>query len=153
MNNSSINILIGHADKIDALQLTDALKDILPSCNTIYTSDGNAVLRHIKTNATPDIVFLDLNMPFKNGIACLKDIYNNSLLPGIPIIIYSTTKNIKDINNAYQHGAAFYIIKPGSLTELGQIIRRAIFLLGRPQNERVDKASFVLREISTYNYI
>src|SRR5215210_3156679 len=114
MNDSSINILIADDDKDDALILIEVLEDNLPSCKCIHTTDGIAALRHIKTDVNPDIVFLDVNMPLKNGINCLKDIYNNNLLPTTPIVICSTSSNIKDIKAADEYGAALYIIKPTS---------------------------------------
>jgi DNA-binding NarL/FixJ family response regulator len=83
-------------------------------------------------------------MPLKNGLYCLKDIYNLDLLPAIPIIIYSTSNNIKDIDEAYKYNAAFYIIKPPSFKVLVEIIQRALVVLEKPAGERVDKANFVL---------
>lgn len=144
MNSSSINILIAEDDKDDALMLSEVLQDIMPSCNCIHVPDGIAALRYIKTNDQPDLVFLDLNMPLKNGINSLKDIYNLDLLPDTPIVIYSTSQNIKDINDAYEYGASFYIIKPAKFNELCKIIKRAITILGKPKSERVDKSNFVL---------
>jgi DNA-binding NtrC family response regulator len=152
MNNSSVNILIAEDDWDDALMLTEALQDNLPSCNCIYKTDGNSALRSIKTEATPDIVFLDLNLPLKNGIHCLKDIHHRNLLPTTPVIIFSTSQNIKDIKVADEYGAAFYIVKPSSFKELNKIISRAIELLGRPNGEKLNKSDFVLREKRTFNY-
>jgi len=151
MNTSSINILIADDDKEDALLLTEALQDVLPSCKCIHTIDGITALRCIKNDVTPDIVFLDLNMPLKNGIHCLKDIHHLDLLPDTPIIIYSTSHNMKDIKVADEYGAAFYIVKPSSFNELNKIISRAVELLGRPSGERLKKSDFVLRE-KTFNY-
>jgi CheY-like chemotaxis protein len=146
MKRSSINILIADDDLEDALMLTEALKEHLPSCNCIYTTDGLAALRIIKTEVNPDLVFLDINMPFKNGINCLKDIQNNNLLPTTPIFIYSTSKNIKDIKAADELGAALYIVKPTSFYEMNRIVKRAINFLGEPKTERLNKSDFVLRE-------
>ncbi|GEO07589.1 response regulator [Segetibacter aerophilus] len=146
MNSSSINILIADDDNDDAQLLSEAILNILPSGKCSHVVDGIAALRHIKTNVEPDLVFLDLNMPLKNGINCLKDIYNLDLLPNTPIVIYSTSKNIKDIEDAYKYGASFYIVKPASFKELCKIIKLAITILGKPKSERVEKSNFVLRE-------
>jgi DNA-binding NtrC family response regulator len=146
MNRSTINILIADDDRDDALLLTEAVHDILPSANCIHVLDGIAALRHIKTNVEPDLVFLDLNMPLKNGLNCLKDISNLDLLPNTPIVIYSTSRNIRDIDESYKYGASFYIIKPASFRELCKIIKLAITLLGKPKSERVEKSNFVLKE-------
>src|SRR4051794_15093549 len=100
MNTTSVNVLIADDVGDDALLLIEALQDNLPSCNCMHTKDGNSALRCIKNDAAPDIVFLDLNMPLKNGIHCLKDIHHLNLLPDTPVIIYSTSQNIKDIKVA-----------------------------------------------------
>ena len=140
------DILIADDDSDDASFLAEAIQHILPSAKCVHVRDGIAALRHIKTNAKPDLVFLDLNMPLKNGIDCLKDISNLELLPDTPIVIYSTSQNIKDIDQAYKYNASFYIIKPSSFTELCKVISTAIVFLGKPRGERVEKANFVLKE-------
>lgn len=143
----SINILIADDDLDDALMLTEALQEHLPSCKCTHAMDGVAALRTIKTEESPDLVFLDINMPLKDGIHCLRDIQNHNLLPTTPIFICSTSKNLKDIKAADEYGAAFYIVKPSSFNELNRIIKRALNLLGRPKIERSNKSDFVLREI------
>ena len=146
MSSSSINILIADDDRDDAQLLTEALQDVLPSGRCVHVTNGIAALNYIKTKVRPDLVLLDLNMPLKNGIDCLKDISNFDLLPNTPIAIYSTSKNAKDIDEAYKYGASFYIIKPASFRELCRIIKLAITILGKPKSERVDKSNFVLKE-------
>jgi CheY-like chemotaxis protein len=140
------DILIAEDDKDDVALLTEALQIIFPDSNIVGVPDGIAAIRYIKTSSPPDLVFLDLNMPLKNGLSCLRDIYNLELLTGTPIIIYSTSHNIKDIDEAYKHNAAFYIIKPASFKHLCEIIRAAIGLLQNPSFERVEKQNFVLSE-------
>jgi CheY-like chemotaxis protein len=146
LNNYSLNILIVDDDEDDSLSLSEAIQDILPSCNFYFEGDGNAALRFIKTKAAPDLVFLDLNLPIKNGMDCLKEIYNLNLLPGTPIVIYSTSNNTQEVDEAYNHGAMFYIVKPTSDKELTKLVKLAISILGKPKSERVDKSNFVLQE-------
>ncbi|WP_018614162.1 response regulator [Segetibacter koreensis] len=148
MNSSSINALIAEHEKEFALMLTEALQDILPSCKCVFMPDGIAALRYIKNNDNPDLVFLNLDMPLKNGINCLKDIYNLKLLPATPVITYASSANIKDINDAYEYGAAFYLVKPTTSKELNKIIKRAISLLGQPRSERLTKCNFVLKGVA-----
>ena len=151
MNNCSINILIADDDSEDVLLLKEALEDNLPSCKCVHATDGIAALRHIKTDISPDLVFLDVNMPLKNGINCLKDIANQDLLPATPIIVFSSSKNIRDIRTADEYGAAFYIVKPTSFDEWNKLIFRAIELLGKPKSEKANKSNFVLREGDSFD--
>jgi CheY-like chemotaxis protein len=146
MNTLSPNILIADDDKDDIAFLTEAIEAALPSANIVAVTDGIAALRDIKTSVAADIVFLDLNMPLKNGLEVLKDIYNHELLPNTPIVIYSTSNKLKDIDDAYNYNAAFYIIKPASFKELSRIIKAVVTFLLDGQKERVGKTDFVLSE-------
>lgn len=146
MNSYTLNVLIADDDNDDAAMLTEALLEVLPSCNCVHVLDGNAAIKHIQTNPLPDLVFLDLNMPLKNGMSCLKEIYSSNALPTTPVVVYSTSKNSKDIDDAYEHRATFYIIKPTSFKELKKIIKRALSILGKPKIERQEKTNFVLEE-------
>lgn len=145
-----MKILIADDDKEDINFLKEAIELVLPSVNIVDVSDGIAALRHIKTSDPPDLVFLDLNMPLKNGLNCLKDIFNHDLLPGTPIVIYSTSNNIKDIDEAYKHNAALYIVKPSSFKVLTEIIKCTITTLEKPASQRVPKSNFVLSETKLF---
>ncbi len=79
MSNFKLNILIAEDDKDDAEMLIEALRSVLPSGNCIVTKNGIECLRYLKTHDAPDLVFLDLNMPLKNGISTHGDIYNEDL--------------------------------------------------------------------------
>ena len=139
-------MLIVDDDQDDSLALAEAIHAILPSCNLYFEGDGIAALQFIKTKAPPDLVFLDLNMPLKNGLECLKHISRLNLLPDTPIVINSTSNNINDIDLCYNYGAMFYLIKPTSDKVLTKLVKLAISILGKPKSERVDKAHFVLTE-------
>ena len=146
MNTYTLNVLIVDDDEDDSLSLAEAIQDILPSCNLHFEGDGIAALEFVRTKAAPDLVFFDLNLPLKNGLDCLKEIYDQNLLPDTPIVIYSTSNNTTDIDECYNYGAKFYIVKPTSDKELTKLIKLAISILGKPISERVDKANFVLTE-------
>jgi CheY-like chemotaxis protein len=68
-----------------------------------------------KNAKRPDIVFLDLNLPRKNGRSVLAEVKSDPVLQAIPIIIFSTSNAHKDIERSYELGANCYITKPGNL--------------------------------------
>jgi CheY-like chemotaxis protein len=74
----------------------------------------------------PDILFLDINMPVKNGIECLQLIRKESKYDKIPILIYSTSVNKVDIDKAYQNGANYFIVKPNAIDDITSIIKKLI---------------------------
>lgn len=139
------NILIVDDDQDDALWLSEIILEIEDRCKFFFEKDGIAALKFISTKPRLDFIFLDLNMPLKGGLECLRDIHNHDLLPNTPVIIYSTSNNLKDIDEAYRYGAVYYIVKPTSSKVLRQFVEQALeFLTVSVQNRR-DKSDFVLR--------
>ncbi len=65
----------------------------------------------------PDIVFLDLNLPGKDGRSVLSEVKSDPALRKIPIVIFSTSSAHKDIHSSYELGANCYITKPGNLKD------------------------------------
>ena len=74
----------------------------------------------------PDIIFLDLNMPVKNGIECLKEIRNDSKLDKLPIIVYTTSDNPRDIDTCYDLKANLYVVKPTSFESIIKTLKKII---------------------------
>jgi CheY-like chemotaxis protein len=85
-------------------------------------------------------------MPLKNGIECLCSIRNDRNFDKTPVIMYSTSHNIKDIDKCYKQGANFYIVKPVTLTKMTNILEKLFTALGKPKRELGAKDQFVLME-------
>jgi CheY-like chemotaxis protein len=80
--------------------------------NVITSSNGFECLKLLE-NMIPDIIFLDINMPVMGGIECLELIKSNSEYKHIPVVMYSTTTNKKEIEIIEKLGAHF-LSKPVS---------------------------------------
>lgn len=108
-------------DDIDDQELfIKALKEIDQQCHCITALNGEEALFKLineKTNL-PDLIFLDLNMPKVNGKQCLKEIKLNLMLQNIPVIIYSTSAAVKEMQETTQLGAALFMQKPSRFSEL-----------------------------------
>jgi response regulator of citrate/malate metabolism len=89
-----------------------------------YTSDnGVEALHMLETKALiPDYIFLDVNMPKMNGIACLKQIKNLPHLKRTKVFMYSTTSEGSTVEESTKLGATDFIIKPASTTVLKQVL-------------------------------
>lgn len=122
------HILIVDDDADDRMLFEDALKEVCD--RTKLTSLGNGMdLMDIlikKSDSVPDIIFLDINMPGKNGFECLESIRTSPDINHIPIILYSTCSQEETINKAYSLGANFYISKPNNFDTLKIIISKAL---------------------------
>jgi CheY-like chemotaxis protein len=60
----------------------------------------------------PQLIFLDINLPKKNGQEVLQFIKGNTALLHIPVIMLSTSSYHRDVLTSYQNLANCYITKP-----------------------------------------
>lgn len=72
----------------------------------------------------PDVIFLDLNLPKKNGIEVLKQIKQTPHLQKIPVIVLTTSGDNMDVSLSYSAGASSYIQKPIDATLFMEAIQR-----------------------------
>lgn len=93
----------------------------------------------------PDIIFLDLNMPVKNGFECLKEIRSNDKLKKICTIIFSTSYSNSDIELCYQLGANAYIQKPFNQEEMKNILKNTLDTDWNDPCSTLEKHNFVLQ--------
>ena len=71
----------------------------------------------------PDLVLLDLNLPKRDGLSVLTAMKANPNLRRIPVVIFSTSQLLQDIDRSYELGANCYISKPGNLTDFFSMMR------------------------------
>jgi DNA-binding response OmpR family regulator len=107
-----------------------ALNTIDENISFVTANDGIEALHKLQIESafTPHFIFLDLNMVRMSGRECLREIKKMPHLKNVPVIIYSTSSEQKDITETMLLGATDYIVKPPSisiLTErLEQVLRR-----------------------------
>lgn len=71
----------------------------------------------------PDMIFLDLNLPRKNGMEVLKELKEDPKLRFIPVLILTTSSAEKDIFETYSHHANCYITKPVNMDEFFEVAK------------------------------
>jgi CheY-like chemotaxis protein len=99
-----------------------ALKTAEPDAKLITSGNGPEALKKLADGETPDYIFIDLNMPYMPGIECLAEIKKIDMLKDVPAIIYTTSSNRRDAQDAKQAGAAHFLIKPTSLATLSNVL-------------------------------
>lgn len=125
-----LNILLADDDPDDRFFFGMAMKSV-PFSSTISTVDnGEELMGFLEKNIAelPDVIFLDLNMPRKNGHQCLLEIKNNEKLKKIPVVIYSTSLHDQIADVLYENGAHYYL-KKCNFSELPTAIDKILSLL------------------------
>jgi len=100
-------------DPDDILLFDDALKLIGSTYSFIPAANGEEALS-ILNDVTPDIVFLDVNMPIMNGQKTLEAIRSDPRLNSIPVCMLSTTSNKDEVKIFKKLGAIEFIVKQNS---------------------------------------
>lgn len=111
--------IIYHADddEDDRLLFIDALDELNLPVKVHQLEDGQALLDVLfrKAGQLPEIVFLDINMPGKNGFECLKELRAAAgQLSEVKVVMLSTSGNPENINRSFELGADLYAIKPST---------------------------------------
>ena len=81
---------------------------------------------NILRSVTPDVIFLDINMPRVTGIKCLEEIRKIRSLAHVPVYIYSTGINSREGQKAILLGAKDYIIKPNRINDLSSVLKNIL---------------------------
>ena len=128
MKSDELNILLADDDVDDCLFFKDAVSTFIPATNFSAVHDGDQLMQLLtnETGRLPDVLFLDLNMPRKNGFECLNEIKQNKKLKNLPVVIFSTSNANDSINVLFKTGADVYIRKPSNLEQLVQVIKYAL---------------------------
>ena len=137
------NIILADDDSDDRDLFVEAVNFFDPTINVITRRDGEQLMEFLGNDrASFDLIFLDLNMPRKNGKECLTEIRANRKLSNTPVIIYTTSLNPVDIEETYGLGANFFLRKPNSFEELKETL--AIVLGGKLGTMKKTRDTFVV---------
>jgi CheY-like chemotaxis protein len=120
-----MHILMADDDKDDFLILQEAAEKAGEKLQLSYAGNWLELWRFI-LKTLPDILFLDINMPVKDGIECLQLLRKERKYDKVPILIYSTSISKADIDSAYRNGANYFIVKPSAIDDITKIIQKLI---------------------------
>lgn len=146
MNQNPLHILLADDDEDDRMIFRDAIHEVKVKTNLTMVNDGVQLMEYLQTldGDLPQIVFLDLNMPRKNGIECLREIRNDPHLKDLSIAIYSTSASEEDIEDTFVKGANVYIKKPSDFNTLVKVLEEVITINWQYHTSDLNKENFVL---------
>jgi CheY-like chemotaxis protein len=146
MRPKQLNILLADDDADDCLFFEEAISELVPPTTFTAVHDGEQLMKLLsnKINKLPNVIFLDLNMPRKNGFECLTEIKKNKALKDLPVVIFSTSFEQEVVNQLYQNGAHFFIRKPSEFSLFKKIILYAITLMKENNNSQPSSEDFIL---------
>jgi CheY-like chemotaxis protein len=145
VNKPVIDIVLVDDDADDRSIFSDALSELKIDTKLTLLEDGRNLLEFLeKSEKLPDILFLDLNMPYKSGVECLIDIRKHTKFNDLSIAIYSTSSTDKDIEDTFIHGANIYIRKPNNFANLKKVLGDVVNMNFQFHNSGLNKETFLL---------
>jgi CheY-like chemotaxis protein len=140
------SILLADDDPDDCIFFKEAVEALQFTTSIIMVNDGEQLMQFlIKNNSPlPDALFLDLNMPRKNGFECLAEIKQTPLLQLLPVVIFSTSLEQDVVNQLYNNGAQYFIRKPADFFQFKKIIQLTIQLLSQNNITATEREDFVI---------
>lgn len=141
-----VEILLVDDDQDDRSIFNDALSELKMETSLTLLEDGRDLVGYLEDpkNKRPDILFLDLNMPYKSGVECLKEIRAIQKFRDLSVAIYSTSNSEKDMEDTFINGANIYIRKPNDFTQLKKVLTEVLSINWQFHTSALNKETFLL---------
>jgi CheY-like chemotaxis protein len=127
------HLVLADDDDDDILFFREALMDLPIRSELKCLKDGEQLLTYLSSldsNQMPDLIFLDINMPCKNGIHCVCEIREDEKYQTVPIIMFTESGNQKFILETRKCGANKYLKKPQTFNGLVDILTNILSVEG-----------------------
>jgi CheY-like chemotaxis protein len=146
MKTETYHILLAEDDEDDRLFFKEAISELKINSELTIVNDGVQLMNYLnqKDVVLPHLLFLDINMPRKNGMKALQEIRNDKRLKDLSVAMYSTSSAQKDIEAALANGANIYINKPSDFDHLKRIITKAVSVNWQYHTSGLNKENFIL---------
>jgi CheY-like chemotaxis protein len=147
MRDEPFHVLLADDDEGDRLLFKEAFSELKIKTVVHTVNNGFQLMEWLdkKGSPLPHLIFLDLNMPIKNGFECLREIKSKKKLKDVFIAIYSTSDNEKDMEETFLNGANVYIAKPNDFKILKQVLEKAVVTAFTFQDPKLKRENFLLR--------
>ncbi len=127
---NSATILLVEDNPDDVILTREALKEGKINNAFYEVGDGVEAMAFLrkqgkyKDSPRPDIIFLDLNLPKKDGREVLAEIKGDSSLCSIPVVVLTTSDAEEDVLKSYKLHANCYVTKPVNLERFFSVIKQ-----------------------------
>jgi CheY-like chemotaxis protein len=135
MYDPSLTILMAEDDADDRFLMSRAFRQLGMDKALQFVTDGEELMAYLnscgnssdkESLSLPALLFLDLNMPRKDGREALKEIRANPNFRDLPVVVWTTSRHEEDIAFCHVNGASSYATKPHGYEELVVTIRNIL---------------------------
>jgi len=123
-----INVVLVEDNPKDALIFLRIFKKEGLTDSVIWLKDGEEAVNRLIVEEIwlPKVILLDMKLPKLTGIEVLSKIRKHPKISKTPVVMFSSSDEIIDIQNAYREGANAYSIKPQNYQETKVVIKNIV---------------------------
>ncbi len=124
-----MQILIVEDNPADARLVREVMRDSKVINEIHWVPDGVEALAYLRRQGKyadaprPNLIFLDLNMPRKDGREVLHDVKDDDELRRIPIVVMTSSQAEEDVARAYDQHANCYVRKPIDFEQFHAVVK------------------------------
>ncbi|RYU94216.1 response regulator [Emticicia agri] len=124
----SLNIVLAEKDTEYQEIFQEALEEASIPATLTIVNDGKELMDKLKSAQSPtyNVVVMDMNIPKKSGIQCLKEIRKDHKWNNTYSVILTSDKNKNQVEKAYRAGANLFVTKPDSYKDYIETIRKIL---------------------------
>jgi CheY-like chemotaxis protein len=137
------NVLVAEDDKDDFEILADVIKDRSVKVLVTHAENGDILMRMIHEKI-PDLLFLDVVMPCRDGKACIKEIRADKKFDGLPVIIYTSVRDMDTVEFCFRNGSNMYVLKPETYSEIVDVVDKIFSVQWKKLQYYPTRSGFIL---------
>jgi DNA-binding response OmpR family regulator len=115
----AIDVLVADHGDQDARKTLAAIRRVVPIASTLRILHGDQAVRLMFKRGLfthepqlPRLVILELNLPMIDGKSLLHRLSKHGKTQGVPVVVFTESRNPKDMHDSFRLGARAYIEKP-----------------------------------------
>ncbi len=125
-------ILLAEDDPKDVELILEALEEHRLANEVVVANDGREALDYLyrtgkyagRSNGNPVVLLLDLKMPKYDGIEVLRTIKGDELLKALPVVVLTSSRESRDLEQCYELGVNAYVVKPVKFPEVLDAVKK-----------------------------
>ncbi len=145
MSPDKLNVYLADDDEEDRLLFKEAFEVIKVKHELAFFNTGIALLSELKScTDVPHVIFLDINMPGKSGLQCLKEIREDEKYKDTVIAICSISSLEDTIEEAFIEGANIYIRKTNTEESFVKILTEVVAVSWQYITDGLNRENFII---------
>lgn len=117
-------VLVVDDDPYDQALIRSAFSRVGSDAQIDVVPEASVAIGQLSDGYRPTMAIVDLKLGAESGLEVIRWVREESAIPWLPMVVMSGSDDRTDVRSAYEAGANAYLVKPGSLEEIDDLVRR-----------------------------